>query len=276
MTELQLGFKEYELAKRKFEQELELESQKLQETERHNKESEGVAREQLLIGWFDANSGRMNAETNRLNYGVNAKNAESNAMNAETNRLNYYVNKQNADTNAYNASTNRMNAETNRMNAQTMQYSARTDRMNALTNQRNAATNEYNAQSNRIQANAAARNAATQADRVAFENRMASEANRRANELQPYELQYTQARAAQASASALDTLNKVDAGYWQQFVEYTQQQSQESTARTWGQWIKNVGGILTLPANVATPYLDMVGSLKDTVDYLFDGWSLFD
>jgi hypothetical protein len=114
VTDLQIKYQSLLLDRQRVQEELALNKRQLSEVERHNLAVEENAREQIRIGWHEAESTRMNAETNRLNYSVNAYNAETNRMNAQTNRynadtnrLNYQVNKQNAQTNWYNAQTQR-------------------------------------------------------------------------------------------------------------------------------------------------------------------------
>jgi hypothetical protein len=114
VTDLQIKYQSLLLDRHRVEEELALNKQQISEVERHNLAVEQNARDQIAIGWHEAETARYNAETNRLNYSVNAYNAETNRMNAktnqynaETNRLNYFVNKQNAATNWYNAQTQR-------------------------------------------------------------------------------------------------------------------------------------------------------------------------
>lgn len=132
MTELQIKYANLLLDREKTEKELALNERNISEIERHNLATEAAAIEQNKIAWHQADSARMNADTNRLNYGVNY-------MNAETNRLNYGVNYMNAETNRLNYGVNAQNAATNALNAQT-------NARNAAVNERNAAINEANYQ----------------------------------------------------------------------------------------------------------------------------------
>lgn len=266
MTDLQLGYLNLKLNQEKLDREMELGQQQFEETARHNRTTEDAAREQLLVNWYDARTGRQNAESN-------ARNAESNRMNAETNRLNYGVN-------AMNASTNRMNAETNRLNYY---------------------VNQYSAVSGRIQAQAAQRNADTSARRESWEHQYAAQEQSRYNQLLPYQQAESQARAnqlnaqsdlakaqraeqtwrtkaaeqewasdlASAKANQLRTqsaLNQqqIDSGYWSQHTELEQQKSQNLTGENWGQWISNTHQILTMPANLWESYKDIIGDAIGT------------
>lgn len=106
MTDLQIKYQNLLLDRDRVAKELALNERQIKETERHNLAGEALSQEQNRIAWHQAESARMNADTNRLNYAVNAYNADTNRMNAETNRLNYQVNAWNAQTNAQNAATN--------------------------------------------------------------------------------------------------------------------------------------------------------------------------
>lgn len=136
--------------------ELQIQFYQAQEQKRHNLAQEEITR------WYNeasAATNQMNAETNRLNFGVNA-------FNARTNQQNMLVNRRNADTNAANAQTNynnmlvnRQNANINQQNADTNAYNAATNRLNYSVNMANAVTNLFNAQTNR-------QNAQIQKDRL--------------------------------------------------------------------------------------------------------------
>lgn len=136
--------------------ELQIQFYEAQEAKRHN-----IAQE-ALTSWYNqatAATNQMNAETNRLNYNVNA-------ANAETNRQNMLVNRRNAETNAANAQTNYNNMLVNRQNAQTNQQNADTNAFNAATNRLNYTVNLANAQTNRFNALINQQNANTQANRL--------------------------------------------------------------------------------------------------------------
>lgn len=136
---------------------LQIQFYKASEEKRHNLASEA------LTSWFNqatAATNQMNAETNRLNYGVNAANAETNRANMLINRQNADTNAANAQTNYYNMLVNRTNAETNRMNADTNAYNAQTNRLNYTVNKQNADTNRLNYMVNKQNADTNARNAA--------------------------------------------------------------------------------------------------------------------
>jgi uncharacterized phage infection (PIP) family protein YhgE len=150
LTDLQIKYQQLQLERNRVQEELELNKRAVSETERHNLATEQAAKDQLAVSWHQAYTARQNADTNRMNYGVNL-------LNAETNRLNYGVNAKNAETNRLNYGVNAMNAETNRlnygvnaMNAQTNARNAAVNERNAAVNERNAATNEYNAYVNRL------------------------------------------------------------------------------------------------------------------------------
>lgn len=147
--------------------ELQIQFYEAQEAKRHNIAQEALTR------WYNqatAATNQMNAETNRLNFGVNA-------ANAETNRHNMLINSRNADTNAANAQTNYNNMLVNRQNAQINQQNADTNAFNAATNRLNYTVNLANAQTNMFNALINKQNADTQANRLELD-RLNSETQR--------------------------------------------------------------------------------------------------
>lgn len=136
--------------------ELQIQFYQAQEQKRHN-----IAQEQITRWYNEASAAtnQMNAETNRLNFGVNAFNARTNQQNMLVNSRNADTNAANAQTNYYNMLVNRQNANINQQNADTNAFNAATNRLNYSVNVANAMTNLFNAQTNR-------QNAQTQKDRL--------------------------------------------------------------------------------------------------------------
>lgn len=130
--------------------ELQIQFYEAQEAKRHNLAQEA------LTNWYNrasAATNQMNAETNRMNFGVNAANAETNRQNMLVNRYNADTNAANAQTNYNNMLVNRQNAQINQQNADTNAFNAQTNRLNYTVNLANAQTNMFNALINQQNAN---------------------------------------------------------------------------------------------------------------------------
>lgn len=134
----------------------------LAETITHNRQTESLQSEANQIGWFNADTNRMNADTNRAHLAVDWANVQTQrervANDYEIGTWNADINQQNAVTRAGELALSR-ELEPKRVQAQS--DNARASLLNAETNAYNAATNRYgmlgnlsvaekNAETNRI------------------------------------------------------------------------------------------------------------------------------
>ena len=116
---------------------VDLRSQELSESRRHNEVVESQAMINLGIQSRNAESGYRQSEASLRQAEAALRNAETNVRNAETNE-------RNAAANWYNANTNRINATTRQYEAESGRISANAAASQAASAAMNAQTNRYN------------------------------------------------------------------------------------------------------------------------------------